>query len=1295
MFQTVRENIRLSAKPNLIAALPAAWLVTLLCSWTVTVDLSLSAHLTLGLVHFLFAYILLELFWMPLTWFRHRFLRPWSEAALAVALSLVLTTLFCLIFPYDVLRNIFTLLIHIQWRMEAVIFIMHLLCIYAFVKSLRQFRFAVAAPPHKAAGREKPFRPRWFIGAFSFIFGLYFVVLFEWWMVNLNVTALSDPAIRQENMATKIFNLTRPDPANFLHIPKFFQPFQTLLLADTAQTATPAIPPEAIKSEKALAGKLLPGISVTLSGAFLLFFGCIVPLRLMSNVLPSVQHNEAAYLQRLAAAPTYAGQFYRAIIAENPLFSITSLVVLIFLIVTPIIIKLGGKVSILKSMVGPDQILFIFTLLAAWISPIIYAGVHVDRTFGAYFNVKLANLILSVRDHLVVLGFGDLGQRVVNRELKKIAQRHRKASQRRRLLPWAWLRPKHEDDWLEKIITPDLNVEYLCTNLIVVDRNTDNFLFTASNEVLRTFGVVGALENFFSTRTPDYFRQRRRVLVPIVQGDATEPFTLSRVNLERASFLISTVSQDDRIRDIFSRAVEVGLRAIICVSRSNQIVNLTHKAPRRPITLVYPKQNGGATLGQRLIAATYKVQSTLPPEQSAPRIMVVGLNKSNHFMLEMFWYNLSGMDDAQKAAYFYKNLRFVVTGKADIYTEPCDKDERVALGTDTCFTHLWRSTYVTGFRHFQSPRFERSLHFSVPTCLMQTDEAGTLARCYAEFRPDLVVVNDDEVEKSRMLLLWSVNCLERLRYENPNFRLPLLLAGAARGDEVEQRDTGDIFQFYESLMRLYENDRGPGYPRNAYFRREAPRRLIGDNVQDTLADTEEIISGIRDNWEQTAATRVSHRDDVFELDTCIPDTVGSLARLTARLAGLDFSKLTEASGANLFSSADRPAEVLRPSFQYLRHMRLDVEDSAFCLTGFADLQENTLAEIAREPSGNDGAIAMRAYTRDVHDYMNRPPDDPALKNLPTPRLIELTTGATFNALNTQTFVDVMMGKPQNGATNTAGPQSGETFCPGMSSCPIASYQHAIVANNAKEFAAWRTQDKNPLLRAAPSYGCSRLAPHPKKAGRTPHYARIFYCCHAERNYPGLIAVALNLLNFQRVTGVHRRAEHERHLAEDWVANVEYFKDSSCHNRLFALNRLFGARCYTGDILKENNWSMQQYEEHMQNVMPFSLLQIMPVGGLEVARRWFDYARALHHFLNAGLSAAAQFCFQWWDQNENRQEKTALAVAGDEYPIVIQINKQLNPQERAEKKERCEFCGAEDPEMKRSCAQRRPWIEPER
>jgi voltage-gated potassium channel Kch len=933
--------------------------------------------------------------------------------------------------------------------MESVIIGIHLLFGFVFIKNLRQLSLpALVRAFRQNLSRRRPLqpvaeqhvRPAWLVGSFSFVFGLYFVVLFEWWMVNLNVTALSEKDVHEQVPAKKIIALVRPDSANFLHLPKLFQPYKWIRLPDSAAADEPGLAESSTPMQK-WAATLLPGISITLSGAFMLFLGSIVPLCLMSFVLPSVQHDEAAHLQRLANAPAYAGQFYLAIIAQNPLFSITSLVVLIFLIIMPLIVQLSNKPALLNEMIGTDQILFIFTLLAAWISPLVYAGVHVDRTFSSYFNIKLSNLILGVRGHAVVLGFGDLGQRVVNRELMKLENRYRKAEGFGRILSALQSSQGPDDEWLEKVVSPDLNVEHICANFIIVDRNTDNFLFAASNEVLGVFGVVGALEKSAALQERP---ARPRVLVPIVQGDATEPFTLSRVNLERASFLISTVSQDERIREIFSRAVEARLRSIICVSRSNHMINLPHKAPGHPIALVYPKQNSGVTLGQRLIAATLKVQSTLPREQPAPRIILVGMNKSSHFMLDMFWHSLANLHDFQKAEYFRENLRFVVTSNAEIYTEPRE-DLTAAEATapaakklgssfssrNTCFTRQWRSSFITGFRYFQTAGPEHPLYFTVPACVMLADEASKLERCYAEFQPDIVVINEDDVENSRMLLLRSVNSLERLKYEKgAAFRLPLILMGASRGDEIERKDIGDVFQFYEALNRLYQEEtRGPGYPRNAYYRRQIPpRRLIGDSVQDALADTEEIISGIRDNWAQRSqkpssgpAEADASLDNAFELNTCLVDTADSLARLTARLAGLEFSHLANEPIENFFPnrSDGKPALILRPSFQYIRHLKLDVEGRGFCLTGFADLQANTKEEIFRELGGEEEAIVARVFAKDTHNYMSREHDD---EYLPAPRLLKLTAVNTGRDLDTQTFFDVMMGAPSHDAAYEPAPE---------------------------------------------------------------------------------------------------------------------------------------------------------------------------------------------------------------------------------------------------------------------------------
>jgi hypothetical protein len=213
----------------------------------------------------------------------------------------------------------------------------------------------------------------------------------------------------------------------------------------------------------------------------------------------------------------------------------------------------------------------------------------------------------------------------------------------------------------------------------------------------------------------------------------------------------------------------------------------------------------------------------------------------------------------------------------------------------------------------------------------------------------------------------------------------------------------------------------------------------------------------------------------------------------------------------------------------------------------------------------------------------------------------------------------------------------------------------------------------------------------KRLHELPRYARIFCCCHARRDDPGLIAVVLNLLNFQRFTRLYRRAAREQNLERDWVVNVEYFKDVSCQNRLFALNRLFGVRRFTKDMLRENNWTMDDYEKRLRNILPITLLQIMPSGGPRDARRWFDYALALYRYLCLIAPEQREFCFHWWDQNEQHQEKQHLAPGEEEYPIVIQIN---NPP-HAQEKSCCEFCGVPDPDMSLGCAMQRPWMEEDR
>ncbi|MDZ7344488.1 MAG: hypothetical protein ONA90_08230, partial [candidate division KSB1 bacterium] len=775
MWRAVKENIRLSGKVILLAALAPALVTTLLSGLTITANLRFGAHLTLGLLHFVFAYLFIATLWMPLTWLRKKFFHSqhaWSWAAL---LSLPITLALCLIVPYNLIIGFFSALE--EWLVEAAIIGFHLSCVFIFILSLGKVErpyvvwlrkgtsWPAANRPRaeeKIEAGEVPFRPRLLLGAVSFIIGLYFVLIFESWMVNLNLTVSRDESIRSRLVCETIKNLIALDSANFKSLPKFFQPYQSIqplqelkkprqhrdqfqprigqhdielveqyvsersLMRPAVLSQWPEMPPDSLSEAasrrmKTVFGSLLPVISMTLAGAFLLFFGGIVPLRLMGFVLPAVWYNENEYRKRLLNTVIYTKQFYLALLVQNPLFSIAGLLVW-FLVTVPLLVFIGGQLELLTAMIGPDQILFTFAALAAWLNPVVYAGVYVDRTFGLYFNTRLANLILGVRGHVVVFGFGDLGHRVIDREMLKLDRR----------------RIRRKVARFEQIVSPELDVEELCSHFIIVDRDTNNFLFAATSDALGNYGVVAAMKKPLSAPEPP--RKRRRVLVPIVQGDATEPFTLSRVNLQRASFLISTISQEERIHEVFDRAAETGLRSIICVSRSDQIVNLTYKASRHPITFVYPKQDSGMALGQRLISAVLKVEPNLPPEQIAPRIMVVGLNKSNYFMLQTLWYYWPVADLVRRAEIFSTMLRFVITGEAHAHTTPhpsslkaANEEAAVAMKPHTdqpqfpayqrtategfasrsYFTHLWHTSFVLGFRHYQAPQTMRPLSLPV------------------------------------------------------------------------------------------------------------------------------------------------------------------------------------------------------------------------------------------------------------------------------------------------------------------------------------------------------------------------------------------------------------------------------------------------------------------------------------------------------------------------------------------------------------------------------------------------------
>ncbi|MBC6952200.1 hypothetical protein DWB58_30170, partial [candidate division KSB1 bacterium] len=75
----------------MIAALPAAVLTTVLSAWTVDGSGNYGGYFIIALLHFVCAYVLLELLWLPLTWCRKQLIYPRYALTLALMLTLLLT----------------------------------------------------------------------------------------------------------------------------------------------------------------------------------------------------------------------------------------------------------------------------------------------------------------------------------------------------------------------------------------------------------------------------------------------------------------------------------------------------------------------------------------------------------------------------------------------------------------------------------------------------------------------------------------------------------------------------------------------------------------------------------------------------------------------------------------------------------------------------------------------------------------------------------------------------------------------------------------------------------------------------------------------------------------------------------------------------------------------------------------------------------------------------------------------------------------------------------------------------
>jgi hypothetical protein len=1362
---------------------------------------SLSGTVLISSVHFLALLAFLWLFWLPIQLAAYN-LWDWLETALIIARTFFLVAAIRALFPHDLILEFLdenktrALISRGYEAVFAVILLAY--CVGSLVNNSRKAFGDVrrAAAPEKRARAD---RWPWF-DAFSLFFVFFAVIVLELYFLAMmragGFTSAPYESFKMKHREAGAFaaggrflatgaawerELTPADSAQFAH--KLEAATLALLKRHATMPAGPgvlqdstaagrevyslALSPsfrEKLFAQLPQAGSVvekarrenrmleLAWLCCAMLSALTFFVAACLPNRLMHAALIPVTFHERDMKGVIFKAHRYLHHFVRAMLLKNPLLMLGGLLMTVIFLITPAILTGAGRLHHLDLIAQADEIILALAVFLSWFIPLALAAVAPDDTFGEYFNHRVADHLMMIQNHLVFIGHGDLGKRVLDREInrfealskrpaqtlpKKIAHLARQSLLKFRIqiyeflhaaLTWSWktkkearvyapwrqrtlkrmarglekLRlayhenrgPNHRKTFIE-IVTPDLRLEKMCGLAVVIERDLKDVVYSSNHPLLGDYGAVAACRKDYASRDArgNFIHPEKRLLVPILRGEAREPFMNSRVNLERASLVISMVPDEESVQAVFERANKANVSSIICVSRSDQIAYLTYRSRHRPIVLVYPKENQGIALGERLWAAVQKVRAVRRMEASGlqPRVLIIGNNKANHYMLERLWTYLPGAHEHRREL-LRNHFAFIVTDAQSTQAHPTLREPE----SEAAFDQSFLATFVTSARFpYPAEHDFTAAAIAAVTSAVNTADIRVLEACLREHRPDILLINHEDVEKSLLMLSRCMRALERIKTSMAQaFHLPLLLLAAARGDDWERRSLGDASRYYDALCRLHREDLATdmSYPVHAYYDHLANEQ-IGESIIDSLADVEEIIAGARTALQnplkpppaedEIGFPKQPAKPKFIEVNGCLPNRAGALADYLASLAGIVF----DAPDAELVQKL-RPgdlAEFQAPSFQYLRNITLDPERHGFALSGYAALaplpQKRSQPLVARAFANDGRRYAERELDPDMADSIAARTNMAAkLAEIPepvgpgVPEVLQRLTGLT--QITVKDFRNVLLDPRPN---ETTGPHA----CPGMSICRIAALQDYVVASNSLRLhrLVQTPEDlaiQNDLILHAKNYACCAQAvpPSPEELPRPDsHSARIFCCGHG-KNEPGQIAAMLNTLLFR---SNFRRVPATEDPKTDWALNIDYFKGITCQNPNFSLIRLFGF------------FEPKPEAEARMTRIPFHLLRILPIGNMESIRHWYHYGLALHAFLNE-VTADRKFKFYWIDENRLENPVTATPSfdkSQGNYPVALVV-KALDRKPLPERKEElCELCWEQPREY--DCRKLRVWV----
>ncbi len=956
-----------------------------------------TTHAFILIVHFLVLGLIYFLFWIPymISAFETRLVRNLIAPAIFFLRNFLLIFLILILFPYQMVHMILR-----GFLPRSVIFLVGLLGLFVL-------GFVIAFSTYFLTDRSTARRaqlPKWVIKAkptrlqqsVIYVLFVFVFVVVEGWFTALIISGKSpdlDTVYAGGNLAVRqIFFQASAEDFFKLEPPYavLFEDFLQLEIYSSEGEQTLKIrnnwsfPAKNTREWMRLESNLIAWACISLISTFLMLAFGGFSSRIMTAVLPvATQQSERLHLgpkEIILKADIYAKNF-RDFLAGEYAFSVLGgfFGTLVYLGL-PIVFHASQQFELITSSFNEDTAFFAVALIAAWLGPVIVALYKIDDTFGKYFNSAIANLIMDIRTHAVYVGYGDIGRRVVEKDIRLGFTLDR-------------------ENTIRLLVTPDLLPMRVYHSAIVIDTSDKEFVYAAENDLLGRYGVVAVedvggmrlkrlsrisrgLRKIFPSlrrRFQYQYAEKKRILVPAIKGAIEEPFVSARANLERARLLVSTIPSHRDVNVIFNLARDEKIKAILCITRSDHMTSLTYRTSVRPVVLVYPTALQGAVFGRRLWAAALKMahlRNFKIDTLGRPRIYIIGSNKLVHYMLENFWMSRNGKpkDKAQ----------WIADRIINVHLQRIPPHRAASAGTAMSPDHLEGPPHGPFAPRAEDPKEFTSdylikLHFPmrfgsgrryprnndvaellqhIPQYIVHDFYPGIISDLFQKYAPDVILINTEDPERNMQLFMQILRALERMAAHpsknksgtEAQFNYPLILLSQLTHSKAEQIMLGDTSLFYKKTLALYYDQlfHDRVYPEPASWDREE-QRLQGETIIDAKEDVEEMILGIeRSLFRPLPGARglfLQPRKTYMEINTCTVNIPGSLASLVALLAGERYK-------------ASKYKEKLKalPSFQNLRAIMLDPLNRVGLITGYMVLtpaEENNADEKIPPPQGED------------------------------------------------------------------------------------------------------------------------------------------------------------------------------------------------------------------------------------------------------------------------------------------------------------------------------------------------------